>query len=307
MRHTCDKIKNIVLSNPSVFQTDPSYHLSSLKSAPVMASTIWEIKKALKLGICPEKVKQASTPVYLMKDSNYKPLAIYKVGEKTFSSNPKKELAAYLLDHSHFALVPPVVLARFNHPIFGGEAFGSCHLFMGEGKGVYPWQGRLKSQVLPSSIRRVAALDIRLLNGDRHFGNLVISNDQIVPIDHTLILPEFMTRLHVHFDWLGWEESKTPFSLEEKEYIASLNPQLDRKILTKEIGLSDSVSDMYTAATTLLKMGVARGMTAFDIGKLIAGEKQIEKNVSPFCLSLEKIDRDNFEESLIKEMKSLCA
>lgn len=286
MKEISERIKKIIQERPLIFQNDPAYHLTTLRKAPMMASTIYEIKKALANGIEPEKIKLASSVVYLMKDLQRRPLAIFKMGWH-HESDPRKEIAAYLLDHDNFAMVPPVVSAHFHHPLFGGTKKGSCHLHMGDEEEGFCIDHKKRVYLSACSVRKIAALDIRVLNADRHFGNFIISKNHVFPIDHALILPSYRENVHVHFDWLTWDQAKTPFSDEEKRYIEALDPRKDAEMLQKEFAFSKSIAAMHMASSTLLKVGVKKGLNAYQIGKLVAAEGK--QTHTPFSEALKNI------------------
>ena len=111
-----------------------------------------------------------------------------------------REVAAYLLDHptdgcrSHsgtgFSGVPPTALVRSFH--MGKELkIGSLQMFV-ENQGSCEDMGPHAFSV--KEVQKIAVLDIRLANADRHAGNILVCQDgdhmQLVPIDHGYCLPE---------------------------------------------------------------------------------------------------------------------
>ena len=75
------------------------------------------------------------------------------------------------------------------------------------------------------------------------------------------------------FDWLYWPQARQPFSPEVIDYINSLNAEHDIALL-KHYGWNIPVKCARTLriSTMLLKKGVARGLTAFDIGNIMCRE-----------------------------------
>lgn len=87
-------------------------------------------------------------------------------------------MAAYLLDHDHFARVPHTVMVTMSHPAFhnGGAGAG--------GEGLPVKLGSLQefvphdcdtsemgaSRFCARDVHRIGILDIRLMNTDRHAG-----------------------------------------------------------------------------------------------------------------------------------------
>jgi hypothetical protein len=112
-----------------------------------------------------------------------------------------REVAAYILDHpasNHdsgsgvgFSGVPPTALVRSLHR---GKSFkiGSLQMFM-KNNGSTEDMGPRAFQV--QEVHKIAVLDIRLANADRHAGNILTCKDEggnykLIPIDHGYCLPE---------------------------------------------------------------------------------------------------------------------
>jgi hypothetical protein len=112
-----------------------------------------------------------------------------------------REVAAYVLDHpvdgfkscgtAGFSGVPPTTLVRCLHM---GKEFkiGSLQMFV-ENHGSCEDMGPRDFPV--QEVQKIAVLDIRLANADRHAGNVLMCRDEedhlkLVPIDHGYCLPE---------------------------------------------------------------------------------------------------------------------
>lgn len=84
-----------------------------------------------------------------------------------------------------------------------------------------------------AAVHRIGILDVRVMNTDRHCGNILIhfSNDKsvdMIPIDHGLCLPDFLNiENDVVFAWMEYPQAKLPFSNEELQYIDSLDADRD--------------------------------------------------------------------------------
>lgn len=138
-----------------------------------------------------------------------------RVGEGAF-----REVAAYILDHpisghrslfgdeKGFAGVPPTFVVKclhkgFNYPGDLTAKIGSMQMFVennGSCEDVGPGAFPVKE------VHKIAVLDIRLANADRHAGNILISteedNDQnvLIPIDHGYCLPTSVSTVsYAHF------------------------------------------------------------------------------------------------------------
>eukprot|EP01060_Flectonema_neradi_P024605 TRINITY_DN33527_c0_g1_i1.p1 TRINITY_DN33527_c0_g1~~TRINITY_DN33527_c0_g1_i1.p1 ORF type:complete len:330 (+),score=76.73 TRINITY_DN33527_c0_g1_i1:51-1040(+) len=207
---------------------------------------------------------------YIANDQSGSPLAIVKPrteepgmkkNPKGFTSEPKpgfkpgegykREIAAYLLDHGGFAGVPQTI--QFDD--------GSAQRFVAHDK--QSWDvvpGRFD----PESVRAIALLDLRLLNCDRHGGNILVNNNSLIPIDHTYVLPTSLSELD--FEWMFFPQSKTPFSSSELSYIRSLDYEHDAKILSS-LGIEPECIELQSAATLTVQAAAEVGMTPKQVGE----------------------------------------
>ncbi|KAK7832349.1 phosphatidylinositol 4-kinase gamma 4 [Quercus suber] len=216
-----------------------------------------------------------------------------RVGEGAF-----REVAAYILDHPKgghrslfgegkgFAGVPPTFMVKclhggFNHPGDLTVKIGSLQMFMVNngscedmGPGAFPVE----------EVHKISVLDIRLANADRHAGNILLSKEQVdgktllIPIDHGYCLPE--TFEDCTFEWLYWPQARQPYSTETIDYIRSLDAEEDISLL-KFHGWDVPLECARTLriSTMLLKKGVERGLTPFDIGSMICRENLKKESV----------------------------
>ncbi|KAM0938529.1 putative 1-phosphatidylinositol 4-kinase [Dioscorea sansibarensis] len=212
-----------------------------------------------------------------------------RVGEGAF-----REVAAYILDHPSsgrrsfscadigFSGVRPTVLVRclhagFNHP----EGFdvkkykvGSLQMFV-KNHGSCEDMGPRAFPV--EEVHKISVLDIRLANADRHAGNILVCKEGdegrivLVPIDHGYCLPKNFE--DCTFEWLYWPQARQPFNSETIEYIKSLDADQDIALL-KFYGwdLPLDCSRTLQISTMLLKKGVERGLTPYDIGSVMCRE-----------------------------------
>ncbi|MED6204781.1 hypothetical protein PIB30_012016 [Stylosanthes scabra] len=130
-----------------------------------------------------------------------------------------------------------------------------------------------------SSVHQIGILDIRLLNLDRHAGNMLVMNHgfvpgvaaHLVPIDHGFCLPEWLD--DPYFEWLHWPQASTPFSNSELDYISKLDPFKDAQILRSELPLlRESSIRVLVVCTIFLKHAAAAGLCLTDIGLLMTRE-----------------------------------
>ncbi|XP_010430581.1 PREDICTED: phosphatidylinositol 4-kinase gamma 2 [Camelina sativa] len=208
-----------------------------------------------------------------------------------------REVAAYLLDHPKngprslskevmgFAGVPPTAMVRSSHKVynypkgFNGSAVteyakvGSLQMFMKNngscediGPGAFPVE----------EVHKICAFDIRMANADRHAGNILTGKTQegktvLIPIDHGYCLPENFE--DCTFEWLYWPQAKLPFSVDTLDYINSLDSEQDIALLQHHgWNVPEAVSRTLRISTMLLKKGVERNLTPYQIGSIMCRE-----------------------------------
>nr|AXI69405.1 phosphatidylinositol 4-kinase gamma 4 [Olea europaea subsp. europaea] len=205
-----------------------------------------------------------------------------RVGEGAF-----RECAAYLLDHPKcgrrsfsgevwgFSRVPPTVLVRclhrgFNHPEGVNVKIGSLQMFV-ENNGSCEDMG--PTAFPAEEVHKIAVLDMRMANADRHAGNILVSKGEdgqtmLIPIDHGYCLPESFE--DCTFDWLYWPQARLPFNDDTANYIKSLDAEEDIALL-KFYGwdLPLECARVLRISTMLLKKGAERKLPPFAIGKIM--------------------------------------
>ncbi|KAF9624466.1 hypothetical protein IFM89_011474 [Coptis chinensis] len=210
-----------------------------------------------------------------------------RVGETGF-----REVAAYLLDYGHFANVPPTALVKITHSIFNineGMNGNKTH----EKKQVskiasfqqfiphdYDASDHGTSSFPVAAVHRIGILDIRILNTDRHAGNLLVrklvgvgtfGQVELIPIDHGLCLPESLE--DPYFEWIHWPQASIPFSEDELEYIARLDPFKDCEMLRLELPMiRDACLRVLVLCTIFLKEAAAFGLCLSEIGEMMTRE-----------------------------------
>ncbi|CAH2057731.1 unnamed protein product [Thlaspi arvense] len=215
-----------------------------------------------------------------------------KVGEGAL-----REVAAYILDHPKsgrrsmsseergFAGVPPTAMVEclhpgFNHPKGIKTKIGSLQMFS---KNDGSCEDMGSSPFPVEEVHKISVLDIRLANADRHAGNILVRKYEngkivLVPIDHGYCLPESFE--DCTFEWLYWSQAKEPYSPETLDYVRSLDVEEDIDLL-KFHGWKMPLKTARTLriSTMLLKKGVERGLTAFEIGSIMCRETLSTKSL----------------------------
>ncbi|KAF6149444.1 hypothetical protein GIB67_016982 [Kingdonia uniflora] len=292
------------------------------RGAPGIRALIVEAAIAMASGIDPVPVSSGLGGTYYLCSRNGDKIAAVKpIDEEPLAlNNPKgyagrligqpglrrsvrvgetgvREVAAFLLDHEGFAGVPPTALVKISnvkfhvnestptdapsHKIaslqrFVAHDFDACDLG--------------SSGFSVTSVHRIGILDVRLLNLDRHAGNILVKKDgrssggygvydesyvtgaaELVPIDHGLCLPEMLD--DPYFEWLHWPQAFVPFSESEAEYICRLDHKKDAKLLRAELpSLRENSIRILTICTIFLKQAADSGLCLADIGDMMTRE-----------------------------------
>ncbi|XP_068637627.1 phosphatidylinositol 4-kinase gamma 8-like [Aristolochia californica] len=208
-----------------------------------------------------------------------------------------REVAAHLLDHGGFAGVPPTALVNISEAAFRSNRskapatppmVASIQRFVPHDYDA----GDLGSSCFSvASVHRIGILDVRILNIDRHTGNILVRkqshstgfgsylNDgsavggpaELVPIDHGLCLPEFIE--DPYFEWLHWPQASVPFTEAECEYISALDPTRDAELLRTELPLlKESSIRALVLSTIFLQRAAAASLCLADIGDMMTRE-----------------------------------
>lgn len=205
-----------------------------IESPLVISNLVNSVLEGLERGNDPVRSSEGTGGAYFMLDaSGKKYLAVFKpIDEEPMAvNNPRglplsvdgeglkkgtrvgegalRECAAYILDHPKngrrsfvgelkgFAGVPPTFMVKclhkgFNHPDGVKTKIGSLQMFV-ENEGSCEDMG--PSAFPTEEVHKIAVLDMRMANADRHAGNILISKGgdgqtKLIPIDHGYCLPE---------------------------------------------------------------------------------------------------------------------
>ncbi|KAJ0986801.1 hypothetical protein J5N97_005157 [Dioscorea zingiberensis] len=252
-----------------------------------------------------------------------------RVGETGF-----REVAAYLLDYDHFANVPPTVLVKITHSIFHVNDSVNCsknkvihkkpqamskiasfqqfihHDFDASDHGT--------SSFPVAAVHRIGILDVRIFNTDRHGGNLLVrklegkdgrfgGQMELIPIDHGLCLPENLE--DPYFEWIHWPQASIPFSEDELDYIARLDPVRDSDMLRMELPMiHEACLRVLILCTVFLKEAAAFGLCLAEIGEMMSrefrGMEEEPSELEVLCIEARKLVAE--PEILYSETGSEC-
>ncbi|KAK9051150.1 hypothetical protein SSX86_027776 [Deinandra increscens subsp. villosa] len=304
-------------------QSGPVEILGSSSSFVRTKHLVDEVVNAIKSGVDPILVHGGLGGAYYFRNSRGENVAIVKpTDEEPFApNNPKgfvgkalgqpglkrsvrvgetgfREVAAYLLDHDHFANVPATALVKITHSIFNvndgmsghnsskiqrkKKLFSKIASFQQFIQHDFDASDHGTSSFPVSAVHRIGILDIRIFNTDRHAGNLLVrklntddgkrfSEVELIPIDHGLCLPESLE--DPYFEWIHWPQASIPFSEDELEYIEKLDPYHDSEMLKNELPMiREACLRVLILCTVFLKEAAANGLCLAEIGEMMSRE-----------------------------------
>jgi len=226
----------------------------------------------------PESIEDGCGTVYKLRDYSNNELAIFKPEEPENPRAPWNELAAYLLDNG-VAGVPATGLVNLpianGDSITGKEKFGSIQEYLPETESAADYGTGVFNV---DDVHRIGVLDIRIMNCDRHSGNMLFceKTKRLVPIDHGLCFPSAFTEMgNASFDWLLFPQAKKPFSAETLAQIEAIDLERDLEVL-HELGMCEEQLLTVLMSTTVLKLGARLGKTLYEIGTMVQrqGDRQ---------------------------------
>lgn len=284
-------------------------------SPPKLNTIIRQTCEALKKGKTPILCEEGVGGTYFMFDDSDKCLGVFKPQDEEpyMLNNPKglirqgcdvaykggilvgeaavRECAAYLLDHDHFAGVPQTDLAIAQHNSFNGDSgvinignvspklkVGSFQEFKDHDGDVDDISPSMAARFAVAEVHKIAVLDIRLFNTDRHGGNILKQNvmnadgDQttvLIPIDHGYCFPATMDE--AWFEWLRWGQTKIKMDEKTKEYIRNLDAEKDVEILKQKFypTIREEHFKVLRISTSLLKKGAEADLSLFQIADMM--------------------------------------
>eukprot|EP00924_Labyrinthula_sp_SR-Ha-C_P001646 augustus_masked-scaffold_18-processed-gene-4.38-mRNA-1 protein AED:0.17 eAED:1.00 QI:0/-1/0/1/-1/1/1/0/353 len=228
-----------------------------------------------------------TTLVYCLKDKVQNPRCIFKpvrnenveekyaLNELRFSSKQDalNEICAYEFDKEVFGLVPETVLIEYQAvgTDFEGLLQGSAQEFIENGESAADYGCGLFTQ---SDIHSIGILDCRILNLDRHAGNMLFVNRKnLVPIDHAFSFPDLeqISQGEIKFDWVLYEQAKKPFSHEMIQKLKFVRTNWRKDVRVAEaLGFSQERISILICANVFLSVAALDfNKTLYEIGSLI--------------------------------------
>ncbi|KAE8684774.1 putative 4-alpha-glucanotransferase [Hibiscus syriacus] len=261
----------------------PRVEIIGGQRAPRITALVVEVAMAIASGEVPIPASNGLSAAYFLHNRSGETIAVAKPIDE--------EPLAYLLDHGEFAGVPATALVKISHVAFhvnGATAISATPYKIASLQNFVPHDfdaGELgPAGFSVASVHRIGIFDLRILNLDRHAGNILVKKKdqcenyaagaaELVPIDHGLCLPEFLD--DPYFEWLHWPQALVPFSESETEYILNLNPNKDAELLRKELpSLKESSIPVMILCTVFLKQAARAGLCLTDIGAMMTREIQ---------------------------------
>lgn len=317
------------------------------QAEPRVRALAAEVTMAMASGVNPELATKGLGGAYFLRTNNGDTIAVAKPTdeEPLAFNNPKglaggmlgqpgmkcsikigetgvRESAAYFLDHDSFARVPPTALVRFSHFIFNfnntrlhsmpNSRIASLQRFVSHD---YDAGDMGPSSFSVASVHRIGILDVRLMNLDRHAGNILVKESkdgyargtaELVPIDHGFCLPECLD--DPYFEWLHWPQASIPFSETEVNYISRLNPCRDAEILRTMVpSIRESSIRVLVLCTFFLKRATAYGLCLGDVGAMMTRELcEGNENLSTLeklCIEAKAMLMDKLSNSRLDEQE----
>ncbi|GER31888.1 phosphatidylinositol 4-kinase [Striga asiatica] len=294
-------------------KTDPSGPIEILGRSAQTIPLVKEVVKGMKNGVDPVPINGGLGGAYYFKNVWGENVAIVKpTDEEPFApNNPKgfvgralgrpglkrsvrvgetgfREVAAYLLDHGSFAGVPPTALVKITHSVFNvncctgvaepeSEPMSKIASFQAYVRHDFDAGDYGTSSFPVAAVHRIGILDVRILNTDRHAGNLLVRKDrgfggvELIPIDHGLCLPESLE--DPYFEWVHWPQASIPFSDDELDYIKNLDPVRDLEMLRSELPMiREACLRVLFLCTSFLKEAADYGLCLAEIGEMMSRE-----------------------------------
>lgn len=203
----------------------------------------------------------------------------------------RRERAAYVLDkiYGGFSGVPPTALIKMpshGEAGKGEQGNGEVRYKRGSLQKYCPSDGsaednpKLIQMASAEEVQKIAVLDLRIFNTDRHAGNILVQvvkekgkekggkeTVNLVPIDHALSLPDWRFLGEAYFDWAFWEQAHEPFSAASLQLIEKLDPDKDAEAL-REIEMPEACIATNRICTLTLKSAAKHRLSPRELSQV---------------------------------------
>jgi len=342
-----------IASNPSN-QAIPSIQLYQVREVPLPNLQTWKhyvtyrnesrqliesVSKGLKFHV-PELMASGTGGAYLLRSEDGDLLAIFKpFDEDPFSlrnpkappSNPQmlmssqsrplirpgevahREVAAYLLDRKNLAGVPLTTLVRmFGESRWGKDGkIGSLQSYVNHDHDSWELSSSLYTK---SDVHNIALFDLRLLNTDRHGGNILVRRTsgstanpsassqgvspdtiiKLIPIDHGFCLPDSLEG-ELWFEWMSWPQAKMSVDARLRRYIQEIDLEEDCCLL-RALGLGEETVATMVFCSVMLQQALLQNLSPLQIAELL-----VRRDITNFLVendNLVQVMRYHVEEML---------
>ena len=248
-------------------------------------------------------------------------------GELGFKNIPSgegyiREFAAYILDKNHFSNVPVTTIVEFLHPKLNyvdrnrEPKLGSIQEFVNNCKKAEDIGWNFVSKFPTREVHKIAVLDLRILNSDRHGGNIFYdfnfqsnympfsheahgiecSGIKLIPFDHGSAFPYKLELSVYDWEWYDWPQSSIEFDSETKDYILNLSFEEEMERLKKYVTFPQKCIYLLHLVHIVLQAGVKANLRLKQIAAIIARVE--DDNPSVMELLIKKIQNDSPKRSI---------
>lgn len=268
-------------------------------------------QQGLQIGLAPQLLLEGSGGTYVLRDTRRNKIAAFKPrDEEPFApNNPRglagkmgqagihphvasgdahiREVLAFRLDWGGFASVPCTLQVEGRHPALHVNSLQPLSRYGAKVGSLQAWvphddtaSDRGTATFPVHQVHKIAILDMRLLNTDRHDSNMLVVDKeeaegglQLVPIDHGGCLPAAPEVSWFNWCWLSWPQMKVPLSASDAAYVASLDVAAEARLLT-ELGVPPRSRRVCYCSTLMLQRGVAAGLSLLEVASLMCREEE---------------------------------
>lgn len=126
-------------------------------------------------------------------------------------------------------------------------------------------------------VQKIAVLDIRCMNNDRHDANILVAMDSrhdsfaLTPIDHGNIFPDCLGVCSYEWVWMEWPQVQQPITDASLAAIERFDPVADAAVLAR-LAIRPPCLAVAHLSTKMLKLGATLGLTLHEIAQMISRE-----------------------------------